>query len=224
MAPARSSFPSFAQIAMEFPPLISIYESRLWRRNPAFSFAFGISFDREFSLVAQAAQLAPELRLLDLACGPGIYARRFARELGTGVVCGLDLSLPMLRWASRRATREGLTNLILARSDAGELPFDDAYFDIVNCCGALHLFPDVPRVLGEVSRVLRKGGRFTTAVFKREIGRLYEIRDSIRRAIYGVRSFSEPQLVSEIEAAGMIETRTLHARGIWMIMSARKPQ
>jgi SAM-dependent methyltransferase len=88
---------------MEWPPLIRIYESRLWRRSPLFGLLAGISVERECGLIAQAAGLDGDPHVLDLACGPGIYSRRFARAVPHGTVVGLDLSAPMLLHGQRRA-------------------------------------------------------------------------------------------------------------------------
>jgi ubiquinone/menaquinone biosynthesis C-methylase UbiE len=57
--------------------------------------------------------------------------------------------------------------VVLIHGDALDLPFPDERFEAVNCCGALHLFPDVPRSLEEIRRVLTPGGRFATAVYRR---------------------------------------------------------
>lgn len=42
----------------------------------------------------------------------------------------------------------------------GEMPFEDANFDLVTCFGVLHHIPNVTTVVDEVARVLRPGGYF----------------------------------------------------------------
>lgn len=160
--------------------------------------------------------------MLDLACGPGIYARRFAGERPAGVVVGMDLSRPMLRYAARASRRAGLANLFLLRGDATELPFAADVFDAVNCCGALHLFADVRRALTEMQRVLRDGGCLTLAVFRRGDGALAQVRARIRRRLYGIETFSPTDLASRLRAAGFTPHPPLHAAGLWLIMSAHK--
>ena len=110
LLPGTSMRRSLAQMSMEAEPIVRIYESRLWRRGPHVAFALGISFQHEQELIVRAAELKGAETILDLACGPGIYARPFAREVRAGHVVGLDLSLPMLRYASRRAREEGPTS------------------------------------------------------------------------------------------------------------------
>jgi len=214
---------TFAQVLMEWPPLIRIYESTWWRRSSLVARAMGISFDQELSLICEAARLTPGQRVLDLACGPGIYARPFAAAVSPGNGVGLDLSAPMLRVAAEKARDEGLSNLLLVRGNAMELPFHAGHFDVVNCCGALHLFPDSDHVLGEIARVLRPGGRFTVAAFRRGEGAAAARRARIRRRLGGVDAFTPTGLSAAVENAGLSDPHCHHAAGNWLILSAEKP-
>src|SRR5690349_15003439 len=110
---------------MEWPALVRLYESRLWRRSALFAVVLGISFERECALIADAATLRPDDVVLDLACGPGIYTRSWARRVPRGRIVGLDLSVPMLRYAAERVRAERLANVDLVRGDATRLPFPD---------------------------------------------------------------------------------------------------
>ncbi|MGH2358994.1 MAG: class I SAM-dependent methyltransferase [bacterium] len=173
-------------------------------------------------MIASALGLSRARCILDLACGPGIYARRFAAELPAGMVTGMDLSWPMLRHAARESNKVGLDNLVLVRGDATELPFPSEAFDAVNCCGALHLFPDVGRTLIEIRRVLKDGGRFTVAAFRRGDGAVAQVRARLRQRLYGIGAFSPSDLAARFERAGFVKQRCLHAAGLWLIMSAQK--
>ncbi len=223
LLPDASPSRSLAQLAMEFEPIVRIYESRLWRRSPGMTLALGISFEREQEIILGAAGLHPNDTVLDLACGPGIYTRPFARAVPDGTAVGLDLSLPMLRYANTRAREEALTNLILLRGTALQLPFPADRFDLVNCCGALHLFPDVPRVLREIRRVLKPRGRFTVAAVRRRPGRFFEWANTYRRRVLGVDSFSPEELRAKLLRVGFEAATCHHAKGVWLIVSARKP-
>jgi ubiquinone/menaquinone biosynthesis C-methylase UbiE len=211
-----------AQALMEWAPLVRVYESRVWRRSPVVAAVLGISFEREYALIADAANLKPDDLVLDLACGPGIYARPFARAVPRGQVIGLDRSVPMLRYASARAREEGLTNLRLLRGDATNLPFRDGVFQAANCCGALHLFPDPARALTEIHRVLGPRGSATLAVFRRSGTAVGKLRADVRRKLYGVGSFSEDDLATMLTTAGFLRPRVLHAAARWLIVAATK--
>jgi ubiquinone/menaquinone biosynthesis C-methylase UbiE len=160
--------------------------------------------------------------VLDLACGPGIYSRPLARRLPTGTVVGLDLSLPMLRTAVRLAREEGVGNLLFLHGNALDLPFADDRFDAVNCCGALHLFPDVSRALSEVHRVLVPGGRFTVAAFRRGEGTISNQVNVLRRRVTGVDAFTSGELERRLRGAGFDDVGRHHTGRVWQIMRGVK--
>jgi ubiquinone/menaquinone biosynthesis C-methylase UbiE len=216
LLPAYTGKPSVAQRLMESDTVVRIYESRLWRRSFIATRALGISFDREQAMVLAAASPPPNGTVLDLACGPGIYTRALARRVGSGTVVGLDLSLPMLRYAARRARTEGVSNATFVRASALDLPLPAQAFDVVNCCAALHLFPDVPKAVGEVVRVLEPGGRFTAAVF-------HQPGDAgARGGDLGVHAFRSGELEGILAGAGFEAVAQLHCSKRWLIVSASK--
>lgn len=222
LLPGASMKPSPAQRTMESEAIVRIYESRWWRRSALVTLLLGISFEQEQKLILRTANLNGAETVLDLACGPGIYARPLARTVPAGTVVGLDISLPMLRYASRRARAEGVNNLVLIHGTALQLPFPPERFDFVNCCGALHLFPDVPRVLGEIHRVLKPGGGFTVAASRRRSGTVAALATAYRRRVLGIDAFSPDELGSRLRDTGFEQVQCHHAKRIWLIMSACK--
>src|SRR5690606_14112455 len=100
------------------------------------------SFEQEAHSLLKAANLKGNERVLDLACGTGGYARLLAQQVPAGEVLAVDLSIPRLEYAAARAQQEQLANVRFMRADALQLPLLDNSFDVINCCGALHLFAD----------------------------------------------------------------------------------
>jgi len=96
-------------------------------------------------------------RVLDVACGTGIFARMAAHVVGpAGTVVGIDPSPT----AVETARRIDVTSIVEWRSLAGaRLPFEDESFDVVVCQHALHRFKDPGAVLEEMRRVLAPRGR-----------------------------------------------------------------
>jgi SAM-dependent methyltransferase len=223
LLPGVEHEPSRAQRSMQWAPLVRIYESRLWRRNPLVERRMGISFEREYALIAEAGAFAEAECVLDLACGPGIYTRRFARLAPDALIVGLDLSPPMLAHAARSVEEERIENLALVHASADDLPFEPEQFDAVNCCGALHLFPDQPRVLAEVARVLRPGGRFTAAVFRREEAGLRARWANAASRFIGLQTFTPQSLEDLCATAGLSDFEVLHPGRKWMVTTARRP-
>lgn len=113
--------------------------------------------------VAEAEKLANLVeatagdRAVDLACGPGTLALRFARRVRW--ICGLDLTPAMLLRAKNSAKSDGLANLNFSIGDAQALPFPDDSVDFVVTSYSLHHIPDPARVIREMARVVRRGGR-----------------------------------------------------------------
>lgn len=146
------------QRVMQSSLIVSIYE-RLWRPLGYF-IASSRSFDREVETILDMQQGRDPERLLDLACGTGVFTRPLAQRT-RGVVVGLDLSWPMLRHAQRLRARDGIANVMLMRGTAFRIPFADGTFQHVNCCGALHLFDNPDAALEEIGRVLHPAGRLS---------------------------------------------------------------
>ena len=205
-----------SQQAMEARPIVAIYEGSWWRGSPLAALLMQISLDEEMSLIERIASPGPTARVLDLACGPGLYARRFAAGHPEREVVGLDLSWPMLRSAIRKAAEARIENLRFVHGHAEALPFRDASLDLANCCGALHLFPDIPRALRELGRVIRPQGRFSMAVSLRGSGSLGRLRGTVAKILLGLHSFSREELEALLDDAGF-EPSIHHAKGAWMI-------
>ena len=108
-------------------------------------------------LLADAGIAAGE-RLLDLACGPGALASA-ALQRGTRVIAA-DSSRGMA--AIARMTASGAEVL---QADAQALPVRDGACDAVVANFGLHTFADASLALGEMARVLRRGGRMAFTVW-----------------------------------------------------------
>jgi ubiquinone/menaquinone biosynthesis C-methylase UbiE len=105
-----------------------------------------------------AAQIAPGMRILDVACGPG-YVSAAVRERGA-IPTGIDFSSEMVAIASRL-----FPGIEFGGGDAHKLPFADTNFDrVLMNFGLLHLSKPDQACL-EVYRVLRAGGKFGFTVW-----------------------------------------------------------
>ena len=103
----------------------------------------------------------PGHRLLDVATAAGHTGLTFAPHVAE--VVGLDLTPAMGEAFRREAEERGVTNARFVLGDVHRLPFASATFDLVTCRRAAHHFPDVPRALAEMVRVLKPGGRLGIA-------------------------------------------------------------
>lgn len=114
--------------------------------------AKGESLDRLIELAAPR----PEWRALDVATGGGHTALALAPHVRE--VVATDLTPQMLEAARVFIQSKGLANVQFREADATAMPLGDAEFDLVTCRIAPHHFPDVPRFVCEMYRVLRPGG------------------------------------------------------------------
>ena len=112
--------------------------------------------------VATQVELAGK-RVLEVSCGHGGGASFLTRTLHPAHYTGLDLNPTGIAFCRRRHRVAGLD---FVQGDAGNLPFADASFDAVINVEASHCYPDFPRFLAEVARVLRPGGHFLYADFR----------------------------------------------------------
>ncbi len=101
------------------------------------------------------------LSVLDLACGPGLWAPWFAELVGpTGQVVGLDLTETYLRYAVSSQADEPLGGpTSFAVGSIFSLPFSADSFDIVFLGNALSAHANAQDVIAEMTRVTRPGGR-----------------------------------------------------------------
>jgi ubiquinone/menaquinone biosynthesis C-methylase UbiE len=96
-----------------------------------------------------------EKPVLDLCCGDGYFCSLFAP---TGVAAGCDFSLAALRQAHHREQY----GLVACADVARGIPFQGESFQTVVSNSSLEHVKNVDVTLQEVSRVLKKGGRFYT--------------------------------------------------------------
>lgn len=164
-----SSRPSLAQRLMEYGPYANVYENIA--RPMATKLVTSRTIEEEIELAADLLALGisgnKQALVLDVACGPGNFTRRFGErvERHGGFVVGLDASWAMLGQAVQALERRGDRNVRYVRGDAGRLPFGDASVDAVHCAGALHLMRGVDGVLQEFARVLKPGGVVVIGTF-----------------------------------------------------------
>lgn len=112
---------------------------------------------REAELLAELTRACATDRAIDLACGPGTLALRFARHVRW--IAGVDFTPAILARARATAEKDGIRNLAVVLGDARQLPFADASIDVAVTSYSLHHILDPQRVIKEMARVLVHGGR-----------------------------------------------------------------
>lgn len=105
-------------------------------------------------------------RVLDVAAGTGESTLMAARRVGPkGHVLAADVSAAMLDVAAETARKAGLTNVETRVMNAENLELDMDSFDAVICRIALMLFPNPPKALKEMRRVVKPGCKVAVVVY-----------------------------------------------------------
>ena len=169
--------------------------------------------------------------VLDLGSGGGIDVLLSARRVGPeGKVYGLDMTDEMLELAEQNARKAKATNVHFLKGIIEDIPLASESVDVVISNCVVNLSPEKDRVLAEIARVLRPGGRIGISDVVAE-DRLSPAdraeRGSHVGCIAGALSVSEYR--DGLDAAGLadVEVELTHTVADGMhgaIVRARKPR
>jgi len=169
-------------------------------------------------------------RAVDLACGPGTLALRFAKHVRW--ICGLDFTPAILERARQTAAHDGLLEKItFTIGDAQSLPFADSSLDLAVTSYSLHHISDPARVISEMARVVKKGGR--VGVIDIEVPEDSGIR-ALNHHIEFIRDHSHSRSLTQQEFESMFAAAGLRVMGMehkghsrtfehWMYVAGWKP-
>lgn len=106
----------------------------------------------------------PGETVLDVGCGAGLDTLIAARRVRPGgKAIGIDVTEAMVDKARSNAASLGVENVEFHHADIELLPLKDRTVDLVISNGVFNLCADKLKVLREVFRVLREGGRLQMA-------------------------------------------------------------
>jgi len=105
-------------------------------------------------------------RVLDVATGEGGYINILQRYLNSyASIIGVDASERVIHTAQRAYLKP---EIHFVQMDAEQLGFETGTFDTVNISASLHHLENVSRVLAEMKRVLKSGGKFILTEMHRD--------------------------------------------------------
>jgi phosphatidylethanolamine/phosphatidyl-N-methylethanolamine N-methyltransferase len=161
-------------------------------------------------------------RVLEVGVGTGINTSLYPRNCH---VTGIDLSSSMLEKARERVTREGLRHVRLLEMDAANLTFEDDAFDIVYAPYLVSVVPDPVKVVQEMRRVCRPGGRIIVLNHFRSPNRLLAMAErAISPLTVHIGFKSDLDLPGFLAQANLqpISIEKVNVPKIWSLVTCRK--
>ena len=127
------------------------------RWAPVYDPIFGVITASAIRATMREVNALPAGDVLEVGVGTGIALPSYKRDHR---ITGFDLSPDMLARAGKRVAERNLDNVVaLLEMDAANLTFADRSFDIAVAMFVMTVVPDPHRVLAEMVRVVRPGGR-----------------------------------------------------------------
>jgi len=158
----------FQVIAELYPAVtIEVYDKALYPTQPVLEDDEFITvlrmqekliWNHEQELLTQHG-LRPGLRVADICCGLGCFDIFIQRDFRPEYLVGVDHSRPLLRYARQVVSDYGLENIEYQYGDAAALLLADNSFDFVACRLSLQIFHQPEKILHELVRICRPGGR-----------------------------------------------------------------
>jgi 2-polyprenyl-6-hydroxyphenyl methylase / 3-demethylubiquinone-9 3-methyltransferase len=124
-----------------------------------------VSYSRE-KLLTELKIPLKEKKALEVGCGGGVLTEEIAR-MGFSTF-GVDPSQASLHVAINHSSPGG-PNINYSGGSGEALPYRDQVFDVVFCCDVLEHVRDLPKVISEISRVLKPGGVFVYDTLNRTL-------------------------------------------------------
>jgi ubiquinone/menaquinone biosynthesis C-methylase UbiE len=150
-------------------PLVSYAYERGWRQGFASAGFPGPDIEARMALDYLTAN-GDDSVVVDMSCATGLFTRRLAASGQYRRVLGCDYSASMLSEARRRIQTASKTSngaiLELIQCDVGRIPTQTESVPALHAGAAMHCWPDLPRAVSEIHRVLTpNGGRYFATTF-----------------------------------------------------------
>jgi SAM-dependent methyltransferase len=175
------------------PPLFEPREPRFWDDPYISQSMLGAHLDSSHDAASRKPQtidktvehwlssgiLKPGVKVLDLGCGPGLYAEKLSKA-GIKVV-GMDLSQRSLDYATQRA-KETSQKIDYVCMDFFDMDYREEFDAILQVYGEVCVFPDEKRdiLLRKIHQSLKKDGLFIFDVSTRTLRR----KDGLKKLWY----------------------------------------
>ena len=150
--PCVGVFMSQQEVTMNLESLERVYTNY----SSVYDRTFGKAFNQSREFAVRGLPIAAHDEVLEVGVGTGIALPLYPTHCK---ITGIDLSEGMLKVAQERIDEHRLNHVTLQRMDAGQMNFEDNSFDLVMAAYVVTAVPDYRKVVSEMIRVCRPGGR-----------------------------------------------------------------
>jgi len=129
-------------------------------------------------------EIKPDYVAVDLGCGSGFFTVPLSRKVKK--VYGVDIQKQMLEFLEQKIRKLKIKNIEPRLSRENEIPLENESVDLLVTMNTLHEFDDKEKMIEEMRRVLKQGGKVLIADFEKKntaFGPPVSIRVSKKQAI-----------------------------------------
>ncbi len=146
------------------------------------------------------AEIKDGWTMLDIGCGGGATLQRMLKRCSNAKVYGIDISEESVAKARKVNADKLNKQVFITKGSAEKLPYEDGKFDLVTAVETVYFWPNLPKCLQEVRRVLKPGGRFVIMVEVQD-------KDSMWiELVEGMTAYQPEDLKIMLDDAGFTQT------------------
>jgi len=180
-------------------------------------------FEPRIRAAVESLRIKPGAKVLEVGVGAGVSLSAYPPH---AEVIGIDLSADMLEHAQRKVESHGWTHVRLRQMDALNMDFPDESFDYVTAFHVISVVPDPERLVREIARVTRPGGKVLIINHfrseKKWLGPLVALLDPVTRRLGWRTTLRFADVVGHSPL--QVEHRfKIPRRSLFTVVIARKP-
>lgn len=140
------------------------------------------------------------MTMLDIGCGGGATLQRLLKRSSNAKAYGIDISEESVAKA-KEVNKELLDKqAFVCQGTASQLPYEDAKFDLVTAVETVYFWPELPKCLKEVRRVMKHGAHFAIMVEVPDPDSMWT------KVVEGMTAYTPEELKSLLDDAGFTQT------------------
>jgi len=117
-------------------------------------------------VILNAVNIKPDSVVADLGCGSGYFTVPLAAKAKK--VYGIDVQKEMIDYLREKIRKLKIKNVTLIVSKPSEIPLENESIDVLLSVNTLHEFDNRKRMIDEMKRVVKKGGRLLIVDFMKK--------------------------------------------------------